>query len=168
MMDKSEQYQQAEGFIHSGKAQTAHERKKAYLRNYMLDYRKKHKRIELWFTMQEFTQLKAKADLFQSSRSAFCKAIVMSELLDLPLRLNASEIQQLQLDIRRIGNLINQVARRVNTTRQVYPSDVGEINKRLYDLEDLIALKLEHPKLFEHADQDCHTKSKQGGLQATG
>ena len=134
--------------------------KREYSRIYMRDFRKANKRIELFFTTDEYQLLHKKASIFELSKSAFCKGIVASELLQTPLKVNATEIENLQLEIRKIGNLVNQVVRKINMTRQVYPNDIRALNQRLHDLETLIELRLTHPNLFrENVIENLESKN---------
>lgn len=135
--------------------------KRAYSRKYMQELRRSKKKIELFFSTEEFIQIAEKAKLFDLTKSSFCKEMIYASLgYEFP-QVNAEEIAKLQLEIRQIGNLANQITRRVNTTRQIYPSDIRAFNDRLYDLEQLIALRLEQPHLFKtHVDQNSQSKNE--------
>lgn len=54
------------------------------------------------------------------------------------LHVDYTEIKELSAQVGRVGNNINQIAKRMNETRNVYPQDVEEIKKRQDEIWQLL------------------------------
>ena len=53
------------------------------------------------------------------------------------IRLNDGQLNQMHTDLSQIGNNINQIARRINSTNSVYQDDINDILEIKNQLEDI-------------------------------
>lgn len=137
---------------------------KQYLKRYKQIRKQTHKRVEITFTLAEFNTLEKQAKYFGATRASFCKAMVLERLLQLPLRVNATAVSQLQLEIRKIGNLVNALVRKVHTRQHLYSDDLRQLYQKIASLENLIVTKLDAPKFFDHAHQNTHSQGNTSTL----
>ena len=53
------------------------------------------------------------------------------------IRLNDGQLNQMHTDLSQIGNNINQIARRINSTNSIYQDDINDILEIKNQLEDI-------------------------------
>ncbi len=114
---------------------TKQERRRNYMRAYMRKRRKKHLRIELLFDAEEQALLDRYVVIAQTNRATFCKRIIIAVVNKEPLCIEQDKYNQILLEIKKIGNLINQVVRVIHTYKRVYPIDIKAIETHLKTLK---------------------------------
>jgi len=67
----------------------------------------------------------------QPSKSAAIRQLIVESML---YEIDYRELRNIDTQLARIGNNINQVAKRVNETRNIYQADIDEIKKELNEI----------------------------------
>ncbi len=74
-----------------------------------------------------------------TSRSGFLRSLILYKKIyhidTVPLR---QELNNIDVGLARIGNNINQIARRVNATQKIYSDDIVEIKNQLDSLNEVM------------------------------
>ena len=133
----------AKGLNPSDKSKEVAEAKKEYRRMYMKAYRKKQKpkqyRVELRFTLRQHLRLQKGSEKYGISIPAFLIKIIFAYLDRIYVVPDDVLIRAVRMEIRRVGNNINQVALKVNASNTVFHSDIRNIQKELHTMEMEIA-----------------------------
>ena len=81
---------------------------------------------------EEFRILEAKRMITNTpSRSAALRQLITESML---YEVDYSELRNIDTQLARIGNNINQIARRVNETRSIYQADIEELKKEFKEI----------------------------------
>ena len=150
-------YLEKQGLTHLEGLELEKERQayqKTYAREYMRQRRKKHQSIELLFTQESFALIKVVASKYDLKPTTYCKQLVESSIGNVPMELNKELIESVIIEIKRVGNLINQITRKINATSTVYPSQLQSISQLLERLEQEVQAQLEQPHVFVDDHQD--------------
>ena len=117
----------------------------SYRRNYWQQYKKKHKRVYGTLTLEEYAQVKSRAEacgltiweqIWQESQH-YC------EKSYLPNQIIQSDIDQLYTELRRIGNNLNQIAKK---THLFNSHNTGQAaREQIAMLEEAVAQFVKHP-----------------------
>lgn len=84
-------------------------------------------RVDTYFTPTEYEMLKTKmAEAGVSNMSAFMRKMALDGFM---VRLRIDEIREMNRLLGLYGNNVNQIARRVNGTGNVYDADLEEIRR---------------------------------------
>ena len=90
--------------------------KRKYMREYLPRYRKSRMRMEILFTKAEQQKLESSASEHHAKVTpAFIKKCTFAYLDNTYLLHDPEQLHSLEVGIRRIGNHINQIAKRLNT-----------------------------------------------------
>lgn len=152
--------------------------RKTYLKQYMKNYNRSHKRRNLWFTLEENALIQSEAKRQKRKPSEFAKECILAYLNQKFLVPNEDAVQEVEVQIRKIGNNINQMAHLANRNKYVGAEEIQTLKQILFHMEDQVEKTLRQPLTLETfitqaIDQD-HTciakieailqKHKQGGL----
>lgn len=132
------------------------EREKAYQRA----YKKRHHRKELLFTKEEWKLLETarkKHNKETKHMTQFLKICVFAYLEKGFILPNEYAVQSAEIEVRRVGVLINQIARHVNTVQYVLDSDVQQLQEHFLSLEEFVQETLRTPKTIEDLLDDYGT-----------
>ncbi|MBR8842401.1 hypothetical protein CWB96_03840 [Pseudoalteromonas citrea] len=114
------------------------EHKKDYQKQYMAEFRKHHKRVELNFTLAEYRDFKKAAQQEKLTVSQTVKNMAMAyqqQHYFIPAELK-EKLDTLHFLIRNVANNINQIAHRSNTLQVMVHEN--ELLMELKKLEDLV------------------------------
>lgn len=95
--------------------------------------RKYQVKVRLDETEMEILNEKFKAS-GHNSRSDFIRQLI---LFGLVYKVDYSELQEVNYQLGKIGNNINQIAHRMNSQKNIYKSDVEEIKKKMEEIWQL-------------------------------
>ena len=109
--------------------------------------RKKNKQVLIRMTQHEFDLLEAKVKRTRMTKNAFiCNALRGVEIKEAP----PYEFDVFNLDIRRIGNNLNQIARKLNANDPEERPAIKEIHQVVSEIYDVLGKLLDeyntHPK----------------------
>lgn len=153
-------YLSNKGLLHLEGEALALERKKyqkQYARMYMKNRRKTHTKVELLFTSEESKKLDNFVKSYRTNRTEFCKKSIVNIIKQQPIYIHQETLQLLLLEIKKIGNLINQVVRSVHTYKRIYPIDVNALQKHLERLEQQVTHYFKEDTIFS---KNAHQNSK--------
>jgi len=137
------------------------EKRKKYLKKYLKGYFKDKKRKELIFTKKEYSILQKIAKQHNTKVGSFAKKCVFSYLDKKYILPDQKQLNRLELDIKKIGNNINQVAKHSNKVKTMGLFDAMRINTNLLKMEEKIDTVINQPSdLLEEI-----TKSIRGNPQ---
>ena len=81
--------------------------------------------VQFYVTPEEYELIQKKMRQYECSNlSAYIRKMVLDGYV---INLSLPEIQEISSQLRRVGNNINQIAKRANETRRVYDTDLQEI-----------------------------------------
>jgi hypothetical protein len=124
----------------------SNEKQKALWREQKRIYRQKRKEYSLILTMHEAIELKKFADQKKMKVPAFLKSLIKAYSKKTEYILpDDNTLQNLILEMRKIGTNINQMAKYVNTNKTISKSEMDGFRIKLDDLEHLIVSKLTQP-----------------------
>jgi hypothetical protein len=93
-------------------------------------------KLNFYVSQRELDFIKKKMELAKTkNQSAYIRKMVVDGFI---LNVNFDELKPLISDIGKIGGNINQIARRINTTGNIYTEDVNEIKSKQEDLWQLL------------------------------
>jgi len=98
--------------------------RKQYQQTYQKNYRKKQRRTEITWKAGEYALLHEGANLHNMRFSSFVKKAALSYLQNSYIEKHPQDIHALQMEIRAIGNQLNQITRKVNSTNSVSKQDL--------------------------------------------
>lgn len=133
------------------------ERKADYMRQYRQQYR--HKRAYLTLDENLYRSWQQKAHKQGCSLAQFirnCAEAYLNKKYLVPRNI-AQQLQQLVLELRQMGNNLNQIARQVNTRQQTTTEDLQGAHAVLAQVEDLIVNFIQNPadlKIKNKADDN--------------
>lgn len=109
-------------------------------------YRKTRKEYTLVFSIEDADQLEEFAKEKGMLVTEFIKSMIKAYQNDSDYILpKENELKTLILEMRKIGNNINQIARYINTNKSISLIDIQQLQDRLIDLEKLITTTLCNP-----------------------
>lgn len=117
--------------------QAKQEYKKKYFKKYNQEYRTTHIRKECLFTNEQFEKIKLSAKEYKMPVGTFIREALLAYINKKYLVKNVNEINDLILEIKRIGTNINQIAKRVNING-IQSFDEYGVYQNLYKLERVI------------------------------
>lgn len=124
----------------------SNEKQKALWREQKRIYRQKRKEYSLILTMHEAKELKKFAQQKKMKVPAFLKSLIKAYSKKTEYILpDDNTLQNLILEMRKIGTNINQMAKYVNTNKTISKSEMDGFRIKLDDLEHLIVSKLTQP-----------------------
>lgn len=149
--------------------------RKLYSRNAQKQYRDSHVRKEIIFTKEEFLRICKAAEKHGIKPAPFLRnasLCYMDEHFILP---DEKRVQKLELDLRRIGNNINQLVKYTHQHKWFSKRDLRLLQKHMQDLEDQLSHTfrqplslrkylenhlLKNPKLFQMLEELTSKHSK--------
>ena len=120
------------------------ERQRRQVRERQQKLRKKHRRVDILFKDQDYEKIKRASKRYKGL-APFVRDCVLAYIDKKFLTPTDETARLLELGIRRIGNNINQIARRVNTQKMAYPADIDDLYKSVVELEDTISEVFRNP-----------------------
>lgn len=124
----------------------SNEKQKALWREQKRIYRQKRKEYSLILTMHEAKELKKFAQQKKMKVPAFLKSLIKAYSKKTEYILpDDNTLQNLILEMRKIGTNINQTAKYVNTNKFISQSEMDAFRVKLDELEHLIVSKLTQP-----------------------
>ncbi len=112
-----------------------------YMREYMRNvYRKTHHRVTVTFSHDEYQRLQQYAHASQRKLATFLRETVLAFIDNRCLLPKTTEyaLHEVTLQIRHIGNNLNQIAHQVNTHKRADKDDIQKSLALLKKLETLI------------------------------
>lgn len=119
--------------------------RRMYQKKYHENYGKKRIRRTISLTKKEDQELQKAAKKHQKKCTPFIKECLFAYLNKQYLVHNESTIHESILQVRKVGTLINQIARHINTYQKVEQQQLKYIYDMLKGLEKNINEKLCHP-----------------------
>lgn len=109
----------------------------------------KNERLYVKVTAEEKAAIKAKMEqIGMTNLSEFVRqAVTVNPVVNLDM----NAIYKLSYEMNRIGNNINQIVKAANSSKNIYQSDIDEINAKLKHLNDFIAFINQKAYLSEGA-----------------
>lgn len=101
-------------------------------------YRKTHQTINLSFLNEEASEIGEKAKKIGIDIPKYLKALVKADMKGkgtLLSPLQERKIAEVIVEIKRVGNNINQIIRNVHTSKEVRYDDIRALQQRLSELE---------------------------------
>ena len=134
-----------EELVRAGRAHPSpDERQRRQVRERQQKLRKKHRRVDILFKDQDYEKIKRASKRYKGL-APFVRDCVLAYIDKKFLTPTDETARLLELGIRRIGNNINQIARRVNTQKMAYPADIDDLYKSVVELEDTISEVFRNP-----------------------
>ncbi len=115
------------------------EYEKAYQQEYRKSRNKRSKRFELWFDLRLVRNLTELAKKLGISVTGTIKKIVRAYFEEIFVLPDENMLRALRLEIKRIGNLVNQIAVKINASNTVFHSDIKKIQNWIAEMEERIA-----------------------------
>jgi hypothetical protein len=112
-------------------------------------YRKAHRTINLSFLNEEANEIDKKANDNGMNIPKYLKALVKADLKGKAIFLSPQQekkIADVIIEIKRVGNNINQIIRNVHTSKEVRYDDIKALQKRLTELEMNVIDMLSNPR----------------------
>ena len=100
----------------------------------------------LVFTLNEEKELREKAEKKKLSLKDYIKVAISTYDDGRFIVPGDKKIQELILQIRKIGNNVNQLVRYINTNKKLDITDIQKLQKHLAEIEEKIKDLLENPK----------------------
>lgn len=124
----------------------SHEKQKALWREQKRIYRQSKKEYSLLLTISEADELQQFAKQKNMKVPTFLKSLIKAYTKNTEYILpDDNTLQNLILEIRKIGTNINQTAKYVNTNKTISQGEMDTFRSRLHDLENLIVSTLTQP-----------------------
>lgn len=124
-----------------------------YMRQKQKEFRETHIRKEIYLTKREFGYLKGAAEKHQMKLSRFIKKIAFAYLKQLFIVPDDTHVRNLELELRRIGNNINQVTKHVNQKSEVKEEHVQVLLVLLKKIDNKVSNALRNPSKVQGGDQ---------------
>ena len=121
------------------------EKRKNYLKKYMKIYFQDKKRKELIFTKSEYSYLQKMANQHNQRVGCFARECIFSYLRKKYIVPNTDVLSKIGIDIRAIGNNINQIAKHTNKLKSLSLFNANKLNKKLAILENRIEKSINNP-----------------------
>lgn len=120
--------------------------RREYFTAYQRELRQRKKRVDILFDKEDFATLEraARRHGYGRKTGAFIRDAALAYLHREYIVPDQDAIRQLELGIRRIGNNLNQIARKANTVG-IEPSDLDAIREHLATLEHEVSTALRNP-----------------------
>jgi ABC-type antimicrobial peptide transport system permease subunit len=109
-------------------------------------YRASRYECLLVFTLNEEKELREKAEKKKLSLKDYIKVAISTYDDGRFIVPGDKKIQELILQIRKIGNNVNQLVRYINTNKKLDITDIQKLQKHLAEIEEKIKDLLENPK----------------------
>lgn len=111
--------------------------------------RAKNKRVELYFSPEQYELVKANADGHSMKVAPFCKAATLAYFQKLFILPDLEVLHKLEVGIKRIGNNVNQCAFVANANRSINHDQIKQIARLVSELEVLVNESLTIPDDLE-------------------
>jgi hypothetical protein len=123
--------------------------RKGKKKTYQKTFREGHKRMEVILTLKDWGKFKTQARKHGLKPGPFLKAAADAYLQKYYLLPDEKKLHDLEINLRRIGNNINQTARWTNKKQQVELAQLNHMQVQLNDLENWVrhAFTSPHPLL---------------------
>ena len=156
------QYLYRTGLLENGTKEEIEEAKKtfrkAYSQNKQREYRRQNIRKEIILTKKEFSVLCKAAEQRKIKLSPFLKKAALCYVNEHFILPEDSRVNGLELNLRRIGNNINQLIRYAHQKKGISVKDIQALQQQINKLEDEISRALRQPislrKYLEQLLQD--------------
>ena len=91
--------------------------------------------IKFWVTEEERNLIKQKMALLPTQRiGAYMRKMAIDGLI---IYTDTTNIKEMNKELQTIGRNINQIAKRINSTSNIYADDISEIKERLQEIWQL-------------------------------
>lgn len=139
-------------------------RRKLYLKNYHREYSKRNHRKSIFLNTKEVRFLEKEAKKHKKRFSNFLKEIILNYCHQRHRYIvpDEEQLQEVCLEIRRIGNNINQIARYTNHFRALSLFDAQKVRKDLKELEEFIYHTLKLPPICPKCYDDSKNNEMEG------
>jgi len=133
-------------------AKVKQEWKKKYQKAYQRKYKKENYRKEIVFKKEEWKLIQqgAKNHNQETKISPFLKECIFAYLNQCFVLPDDELVQSTEIEIRRVGVLLNQIARHINTSRTISFEQMEEVKKLLFNLDIFVHETLRTPKTIEN------------------
>ncbi len=149
-MESQSEFLARKGVFSDSAPEVIEEAKKQYRQQYLKEkqkeFRETHIRKELFLTKKEFGFLKHHAEKHQIKLSRFIKNAAIAYLKNEYLLPDDTQVRNLELETRRIGNLMNQIVRHIHASECITDDDVRMMKLQLQALEQKISSALRNPQ----------------------
>lgn len=125
---------------------------KKRIKHYQKQYKKKHHRKELLFSDDEWKVLMGalkKHNQEPKNMSKFLKACIFSYLNTCFILPDDEAVQSVELEVRRVGVLINQLVRYMHTIQDISTNEFEHLQKLFIQLEGFVYETLRVPNSIE-------------------
>lgn len=143
------EYLLSQGINPDEKTDKYYSARRAHQKLYQKEYRKLRKqkvfRVELALTPKQHRMFLAECKKYGKSMPSLLLLLACSYLEEVFVVPNEEIIRALQIDIRRIGNNLNQVVVKINKSNTVFHSDLWKMQEMVKDLEGAISKIFREP-----------------------
>lgn len=162
-MDKLKQklFKQSENKVGEELKKFKESHRREYLKNYQNQYRQKNKRVTFSLSKSVHQELEEKASQQGLKVGAYVKQCALAYLNQVFLLPDDSQVQDLELSIRKIGNNINQVVHQFHKRKLPIPDTLQLIQTHLQHLEEDITAAFREPQSLLEVLQEALEKEPQ-------
>lgn len=97
--------------------------------------RTRNVQIKFWVTEEERNLIKQKMALLPTQRiGAYMRKMAIDGLI---IYTDTTNIKEMNKELQAIGRNVNQIAKRINSTSNIYADDIAEIKERLQEIWQL-------------------------------
>lgn len=143
-MSKKRDFLFQSGVIASGDSEAIRASKEAYDKAYHLEYtrnyRANNKRLEVYFSKPEYEKIKQEAEEYELRIPEFIRQVIRVHFGETKLIQNPAQVQQIIVELKRVGNNINQLSRYANTQKSFEEWSI--LRTRLTELETSVITSL--------------------------
>jgi len=119
--------------------------KKKYNKQYNINYIKKVKRKEIILSISEFNKIEKLAKQYKMKPGTFIKTCLFAYMENKYILPDRTDLHKLIVELKRIGNNINQITIKLHQTGQWKLFDSDSIYSSLFEMEKIIIKTLESP-----------------------
>ncbi len=119
--------------------------RKLYKQAKQREYAQTKKRVELTFNLKEHIQLQKEAKKVKQTNPTYLRKAIYSARKNQVFLPDESILYELQMEIRRIGNNINQLAYHANRDKSISRSMIRATQDYLNEIEELIIHSFRSP-----------------------
>lgn len=121
------------------------EHKEAYMREYRLQYKRQKKRINITVSNDEYDRILKMAGQNNKKVSRFVKDSIIQEVDKVYLLPEDEKLENLILQIRSIGNNINQLTRHIHRSNYISKDNIKELQHSIKQIEYSVLQKFSNP-----------------------
>lgn len=119
--------------------------KKNYMDKYREEYKQKTRRVNITLSLEEYSAVKSASKDAQKKVSTFVKDCVVQQTSKVYILPNNTTTENLILQLRAIGNNVNQLTRHIHRSGVIQRSDLTQLQNQVRQVENLVHSKFSNP-----------------------